>query len=221
MVYHQLRRISYKYSIFLLHLIRRANNNFMRDKMRNIIRNIALGAITTLASTSGVNNVHAIDLKIDLDNEIDQNNLNENQPKDLTPKLRFKKITNSNEWEVVSHRSHRSHSSHSSHRSSSGSGSYSRPSSSGSYSIPSPSSSSTNYSLGARTLKKFMIGTDVTELVKILIAKGYLVAPDGYIIETRETFTVIIENAVIQFQKDNNLTADGIVGPTTIYYLKK
>ncbi|NMG08875.1 peptidoglycan-binding domain-containing protein [Brasilonema sp. UFV-L1] len=51
-------------------------------------------------------------------------------------------------------------------------------------------------------------GADVERLQGELSQLGYEVAVDG-------VFGEATENAVKKFQKDNNLTVDGIVGPQT------
>lgn len=141
-----------------------------------------------------------------------------------------------------SHRSHASHASHASHYSSYYSGSSSTSTASpttnpttNTYNTSSSRSATTTtkkaestyttnaYELGDRILKIGMKGYDVTELLNILIAKQYIIPKDGE--PTVATgifeFTELIELAVKKFQKANKLTDDGIVGPTTVYYLKK
>jgi len=140
---------------------------------------------------------------------------------DLSPKLLLKKILNDG-WTFMAHRSHRSHSSHQSHRShysSSGGGSgTSTPKANPSNQ---PNSTTNSLQLGARTLKKGMSGTDVTELVNILLRKEYLKLDDGGTVVTGSyAFDETIEGAVKKFQSDNGLTSDGVCGSTTIYYLK-
>ncbi len=149
-----------------------------------------------------------------------------------------------------SHRSHSSHRSHysgssgstssSSIRSSQGS---SRPTSSGSSSsVGSGSSSQVNssalnqllssqppgltaaaprvFSLGDRILRLNMTGMDVTELVNILLRKGYLKSSDGQSYTQELQYSTVIQQAVQQFQKDNGLDPDGSVGPQTVSMLK-
>ncbi len=59
-----------------------------------------------------------------------------------------------------------------------------------------------------QTLSRGMNGSDVERLQKDLSAKGYQVSVDGNFDETTE-------NAVKAFQKDNNITVDGVVGAET------
>lgn len=62
-----------------------------------------------------------------------------------------------------------------------------------------------------RNLKKGYKGADVKQLQKNLIALGYGVGPSG----ADGDFGNNTYNAVLRFQKDHNLTRDGIVGPQT------
>jgi peptidoglycan hydrolase-like protein with peptidoglycan-binding domain len=75
--------------------------------------------------------------------------------------------------------------------------------------------------LGANTynftlnLKQGSIGNEVKELQKILISKDYLSGtPDGI-------YGVLTKNAVIEYQKKQNITPLGIVGPVTREELNK
>ena len=192
--------------------------------------------------------VHGGAVDISSYRDVDENTtLTIEKVSNLQPKLLLKQNSNE-EWSVLAHRSHRSHSSHRSHYSSStsgtnrSSGSGRSGSSSGAGSsgasgstvwpapIVSPAKSSqtnsgisaTALKLGSRTLKRGMSGTDVTELVNILLKKKYLKLEND---ETEVTGSLIydetIEATVEQFQKDNELTADGTCGPLTVFYLKK
>jgi peptidoglycan hydrolase-like protein with peptidoglycan-binding domain len=63
--------------------------------------------------------------------------------------------------------------------------------------------------LGQRVLSRGVTGRDVTTLQQILAAKGYgPVEPSG-------EFGAPTEQAVMRFQRDARLLADGIVGPQT------
>ena len=70
-------------------------------------------------------------------------------------------------------------------------------------------------SLGSRTLRKGMKGTDVKELQEILINLGYDLGSYG----ADGDFGTKTDNAVRAYQKDNNLTIDGIVGKKTVAQL--
>ncbi len=59
-----------------------------------------------------------------------------------------------------------------------------------------------------QTLSRGMNGSDVERLQKDLSAKGYQLSVNGDFDETTE-------NAVKAFQKDNNITVDGVVGAET------
>lgn len=76
------------------------------------------------------------------------------------------------------------------------------------------------FQLGVRTLKRGMSGTDVTQLVNILLNKDYLSLDGGGLASGVYTYDSNVEQAVKLFQIDMGLTSDGICGPTTIYYLK-
>lgn len=64
-------------------------------------------------------------------------------------------------------------------------------------------------SFGSRILRRGMRGEDVRELQNKLASLGYDVGPIDGIFGPRT------ERAVIQFQKNNGLKVDGIVGPQT------
>ena len=59
-----------------------------------------------------------------------------------------------------------------------------------------------------QTLSRGMNGSEVERLQKDLSAKGYQLSVNGNFDETTE-------NAVKAFQKDNNITVDGVVGAET------
>jgi murein L,D-transpeptidase YcbB/YkuD len=202
----------------------------MANKLTNLLRKVFLGSLAGIAAsnTATANTNFTFPEPNENENKFESAL---NRKPDLSPKLLLKKTSN-DEWAFMSHRSHRSHSSHRSHYSSySGSGSgnstpKSNPGIQPNYnnnSSPSTSSgtSTTALQLGARTLKKGMSGTDVTELVNILLRKKYLKLDDGGTVVTGSyTIDETIEGAVKKFQSDNGLTSDGVCGSTTIYYLK-
>jgi hypothetical protein len=78
----------------------------------------------------------------------------------------------------------------------------------------------TNLKLGDRTLKKGISGSDVTELINVLLKKGYVKLENGDMEVTGvHTFDETVEAVMKRFQSNNGLTNDGICGPLTIYYL--
>lgn len=74
--------------------------------------------------------------------------------------------------------------------------------------------------LGDRTLKIGMSGSDVTELINVLLKKGYVKLENGDTgVSGIHTFDDTLEAVIKRFQINNGLTGDGICGPLTIYYL--
>lgn len=62
-----------------------------------------------------------------------------------------------------------------------------------------------------QALKRGMTGENVKRLQGDLSKKGYKLGPNG----VDGVFDEHTENALKAFQKDNNLTVDGVVGPET------
>lgn len=216
----------------------------MKTNLSSLIKKVFLSSIAGILANNSSTAVPIFDntsLKIE---DKEQSRLKFN---DLTPKLILKQNKNS-ELMAMAHRSHRSHSSHRSHYSST-SGSPTRSSSSSSRSSSSNSSSSNNsnssnsstpsnfynsntskstsgisvatLSLGDRNLKLGMSGSDVTQLINILIKKGYLKLENGdTTVSGNYTYDETIVAVVKKFQRDNGLESDGECGPTTTYYLK-
>jgi len=219
----------------------------MKNHFKTLLKGIFLSSISSLVASQGAD-ATAYDLnklKVNSDGQTEVKAKKDNSQKFI---LRFKSDDSYLIAGHRSHSSHASHASHASHRSSSTySGSYSGTSSSSdsspaSTSTPTPtikttsstqnnevtksnhnSANTTSYSseilkLGDRFLKKGMIGTDVSQLKKILIEKKFLVktSDDGNMLFDEKT-----EMAVIAFQKSLGVMADGIVGSNTVYYLKK
>ncbi|MGC1630752.1 MAG: peptidoglycan-binding domain-containing protein [Gelidibacter sp.] len=78
----------------------------------------------------------------------------------------------------------------------------------------------TSLKLGDRNLKLGMSGSDVTQLINILLKKGFLQLENGEVLVYGSyTYDETIEATVKRYQKDNNLTVDGNCGPTTVYHL--
>lgn len=65
--------------------------------------------------------------------------------------------------------------------------------------------------MAPQTLSRGMNGSDVERLQKDLSARGYQLGPNG----VDGNFDEYTENAVKAFQKDNNITVDGVVGAQT------
>ncbi len=207
----------------------------MTNKLKNLLRKVFLGSLAGIAAsnTSSANTNMTVFEPAETDNKFESIL---NREPDLSPKLVLKKKTNV-DWAFMSHRSHRSHQSHRSHYSSQGSGhvshfSHYSSSAGGATSYPNTGKksnnsspdfgSSNNYlSLGYRNLSLGKFGTDVTELINILIKKGYLSTKNGssYVTGIYE-YDSTIQDAIKRFQQNNGLQANGICGPTTIYYLK-
>jgi len=72
--------------------------------------------------------------------------------------------------------------------------------------------------LGDRVLKSGMRGTDVTQLINILIDKKYL---RGSLLKGSSLFDESVRTAVVAFQKATGIDTDGIVNTQTVYFLKK
>jgi len=194
-----------------------------KNKLAALLKKVFLGSLAGIV-TGNSNTANNYSHEFNLDEG--ENNLEYrfNKKMDLSPKLLLK-IGSDNEWSFTSHRSHRSHQSHRSHYSSYTGGSNTQ-SKSNSGIQPNYNSDSTKtitpaLKLGSRTLKNGMSGTDVTELINILLKKQYLKLDDGGTQVTGVyTYDDTVEGAVKKYQEDNSLTADGICGSTTIYYLK-
>jgi murein L,D-transpeptidase YcbB/YkuD len=202
----------------------------MASKLSSLLRKVYLASLAGIgaSNTSTANNI-----TFEFDSNKDEIKLEPLfiRKVDLSPKLLLERSIN-NELSFMAHRSHRSHSSHRSHYSSYNNSNTEKsppktnqglqPNSAGN-SNSNLSSGTTNEVLqfGARTLKIGMSGTDVTELVNILLKKQYLKLDDGGTQVTGiYTYDGTIEGAVKKFQSDNGLTSDGVCGSATIYYLK-
>jgi peptidoglycan hydrolase-like protein with peptidoglycan-binding domain len=107
--------------------------------------------------------------------------------------------------------------------SSSGSGSSKQSSSSTNKNSPTKTIaglSATALKLGDRNLKRDMSGSDVTELINILLKKGYLLLENGQNqVYGTYTYDETIEATVKKYQKDNNLTVSGNCDASTAYHL--
>ena len=94
--------------------------------------------------------------------------------------------------------------------------------------MPAPSNGSevvsVTYHLGDRVIQNVNVdlGVDVTELVELLIKAGYPIDKSTLNTNTRNQtlYVPVIQEAVIDFQRKHNLTADGKVGTSTISALR-
>jgi len=67
-----------------------------------------------------------------------------------------------------------------------------------------------------------MYGSDVTQLINILLKKKYLIREDNRtVVEGLQTYEGAVITAVKEFQRLNNLPIDGIVGSQTVLKLLK
>lgn len=210
----------------------------MKDRAKQIIRNIVVGAIVSIYHTSAQAADSSTTRPLD--------NLRDDDKRDAVKTLKNRiyrnvlQITSKGGTKLIaghrSHMSHRSggggggggHYSHASHYSSYGGG-HSTHSSHSSHSSSSyapaaqkaqPKTYKT-YALGDRTLKSGMYGNDVSELTSLLVSKKYLhsswiTMQNGYPI-----FNARVVSAVKRFQKDANLSQDGIVNTATITKLRE
>lgn len=206
----------------------------MAKKLSILTRKIALSALSALYANSGYTDETFKNLNEKDAHDKNQIDVSPYQKQNLELKLRLRPSANHDKWEFFAHRSHRSHSSHSSHRSHYSSRTNDTYTPSGGNSNGTSSGSTTTYpntnstygtsttanKLGSRALKLGMEGEDVTELIKLLIAKGYYKLPEGYTLKEKELFDIIVEDAIKKFQKDKGIAVDGSVGPTTLYHLK-
>jgi len=197
----------------------------MKTNYAQFLKNIFISSVAGLLPSKS--NAITYDLsKLDSNNDV--SNISSKKKADLTPKLRIK-FNDDNTYLAMAHGSHSSHSSHASHASHSSHYSSSPSSGSGTSSGDNytPTKSNNNkqtavyeWKLGDRILKKGMKGTDVKELINLLTQKGFFEKKDSVISDNTD-FTVKVEESVKKFQKTNSLNDDGIVGSTTVLYLKK
>jgi hypothetical protein len=222
----------------------------MKIKLSSLLKKVFLGSIAGIASTNTITAENrTIHLNSNFDDNKIMPLINKKA--DLTKKLLLKRNSSNVWFGMAhrSHRSHSSHRSHYSSSSggsytpsttsyssgssytpstsSSGSGGSSSSYNSGNSSVSSSpqtfkgATSSKYLKLGSRTLIKGMSGTDVTELINILLSKKYLTSDSGQThVSGSYVYDETIEDTIKQFQSDNGLQSDGICGATTIYYLK-
>lgn len=206
----------------------------MKSNPKNIIKKLLLSSLASVLNlTVNANNDQAAmpaGLPLDFNGESDNELRSAATGTVYRNVLAIKK--NGELREIAGHRSHSSHRSHyssrgghashyshSSHYSSSTSTHYSS-SSSASSSYVAPKKTYKDYSLGDRTITRGLYGSDVDNLVTLLVAKRYLkntavTQKSGYAMVDGE-----IESAVKHFQKDSGVSADGKVTSTLAASLK-
>jgi murein L,D-transpeptidase YcbB/YkuD len=135
--------------------------------------------------------------------------------KQSRPKLILTKLSETARQLYTSHRSHRSHSSHRSHYSSASPA----PRAPARDTTPRPAVTAPTVAqtLGSRVLRKGMSGSDVAELMLILLNTKHLKEQD---INIENTFTEAVEQAVKAFQTAKSLTPTGEVNAATLLYLR-
>ncbi len=203
----------------------------MGTKFNNFLKGIFVTSLATLTSIETNADSKTSTKALDFGNN--ETKLSQEKSSNILTNKLLLKMNNDNSYLLAGHRSHRSHSSHRSHYSSY-SGNTTRPTNSSVNSTSTSSSSSYRntinitptvkiFKLGDRILKKGMKGQDVTELRNLLVEKEYIKLKEyeDKVAVGELEFTDTIETAVKIFQHNKKLSGDGIVGNTTIYYLKK
>lgn len=194
----------------------------MNSKLRNIIRDVAIGAIVGILP-NGESEAAKISSSIDERLSL----LSNNDPNISTnrPNLTLKYVYNYATDDGMFHTSHRSHASHASHASGS-SGSVRRVTTTPKpvtnqnavQQIPSTDNTKASYNLGQRTLKKGMEGDDVLELKKALVqAKCYKMGEYEVLDNLFDQKTV---EALNLFKKNHQLPTDGIADALVFVQLK-
>jgi hypothetical protein len=205
----------------------------MRESLRDIVRRVLSGSIlvtgaATPAAAAVVVDHPTVELPPPAAELSAAADVGVMVLREARPRLVLKRAAESTLTLVSSHRSHRSHSSHRSHYSSSGGrgGGYRRsyprtttPSRrseplpvTGAYCVP------VDVEFGSRLLQRGMCGSDVAELMRLLVAHGHLASYD---VNSDSMFTFAVENAVREFQRSRQLDRDGKVGPVTSRHLRR
>ena len=71
-------------------------------------------------------------------------------------------------------------------------------------------------------IKPKMFGSDVTQLINILLKKKYLIREDNLtVVEGLQTYEGAVITAIKEFQRLNNLPVDGMIGSKTVLKLLK
>lgn len=206
----------------------------MRESLRDIVRRVLSGSIlVTGAATPAAAAVVADHPMVELPPPAAElsaaSDVGVMVLREARPRLVLKRAAESTLTLVSSHRSHRSHSSHRSHYSSSGGGGgggYPRSTPrtttptrrseplpvTGAYCLP------VDVEFGSRLLQRGMCGSDVAELMRLLVAHGHLASYD---VNSDSLFTYAVENAVREFQRSRQLDQDGKVGRVTSRHLRR
>lgn len=204
----------------------------MKDKAKNIIRNILIGAVASLYHADAQAAENSTQPLLDgLNGDDKESAVSALKNKIIRNVLQIKK--NGETKLIAGHRSHMSHRSggggggghysHASHYSSYGGGgsshsSHSSHSSSSygtTYSAPKPAPKTyKTYDLGDRALKSGLYGNDVSKLTSLLVAKNYMnsswiTMQNGY-----PVYNARVVAAVKRFQKDAGKTQDGVMTST-------
>jgi peptidoglycan hydrolase-like protein with peptidoglycan-binding domain len=187
-------------------------------KLRDLITSIILGTSLIVSNARGDIN-QKIDTKKESTKEQVYDQLKETKHLKSFPKLILKPAQSSKNVFLATHSSHSSHSSHashSSHYSSSTGGGTAEKKKTDTEKVKEPEVISTpgTEEIGTRDLVKGMKGSDVFEMEKLLVLKGYKFTPD-------DVFDNKTEKIVKDFQSKNDITPDGKVDYVTLYYLKQ
>jgi murein L,D-transpeptidase YcbB/YkuD len=191
----------------------------MNSKLRNIIRDVAIGAIVGILPNGKLEAAKissGIDEKLSLLSNSDPN-ISTNRP-NLTLKYVYNYATN----DGMFHTSHRSHASHASGSSGSVRSVTSNPKpvtdQNAVQQVTNTDNTKASYTLGQRTLKKGMEGDDVLELKKALVqAKCYKMGEYEVLDNLFDQKTV---EALNLFKKNHQLTQDGIADALVFVQLK-
>lgn len=200
----------------------------MKESLRDIVRRVISGSIlVTGTSTPAVATVAVDHPSMEIPPPAPEARMLEDPGvmvlRERRPRLILTRASESSLALLSSHRSHRSHSSHRSHYSSSGGGSVPRSPTPRRRSAPPPPPPVAAYcipttaEMGSRLLQRGMCGSDVAELMRLLVVHGHLAS---YNMNADSLFTIQVENAVKSFQRSRDLTPDGKVGPITLRHLQ-
>jgi len=191
----------------------------MNSKLRNIIRDVAIGAIVGILP-NGKSEAAKISSSIDERLSL----LSNNDPNISTnrPNLTLKYVYNYATDDGMFHTSHRSHASHASGSSGSVRSVTTNPkpvtNQNSVQQVTNTDNTKASYTLGQRTLKKGMEGDDVLELKKALVqAKCYKMGEYEVLDNLFDQKTV---EALNLFKKNHQLPTDGIADALVLVQLK-